>query len=112
MPFASVLTTKGATRKSTHVDEFEGTTVLLHWDPEDGMQLTGQHVDSGPRGEAADEWVRQKRRQKPQADQPQEDLEGRKEGKKEGGGGNVSASLKRTPLEVAKNNNNKKPMLF
>ena len=65
----------------THVDQFEGAAVLLHGDPEDGMQLTGQHVDSRPCGESADEWVGQEGGQESQTDHSQEDLDSR-----EGGG--------------------------
>jgi hypothetical protein len=57
-----------------HIEKFEGSTVLPDGYAKDGVELTGKDVNSGPCSEAADERVRQERRQEPQPHHTQEDL--------------------------------------
>ena len=49
--------------------------VGVHLYPEQVLDLTGEDVDGRPRGEAADEWVRHERRQSPEPETAQEELE-------------------------------------
>lgn len=60
---------------STYIDHFEGPVVGVHLYPEQVLDLTGEDVDGRPRGEAADEWVRHERRQSPEPETAQEELE-------------------------------------